>query len=333
MKPFLLMLALSWFAVLPSATNASDEETNLKKCVYIASYAKDYEWQSRLSKTIHTKLNPHCDIVSFSIDSNKNTSEASVEKRSKQALTFLQQQSPDVAIFSDDLAIQKVLIPFAKQSDSPIVFCGVNQSTQHYSLPAKNITGMIEKEPVEKIFQLFNALSPSKKFINLALLLPQGDSEKINSTAFIQASLEGHLTLRVIPTRTMDDWTKEYDALQQNTKIDGIILGNILALEGWDEQRAANVIKKTTTKPTISYATNMKPFSLLTVEKSGAEQGEWAALSAIEILKGTPAHNIPIVPSHEFKIWLNKDIENQLTEKVIPYQMKYKLNPFQGQDK
>ena len=49
----------------------------------------------------------------------------------------------------------------------------------------------------------------------------------------------------------------------------------------------------------------MMPFSTIGFTKIPQEHGEWAAQTAIEILKGKSPHEIPIVANRDWDLWLN----------------------------
>ncbi len=56
----------------------------------------------------------------------------------------------------------------------------------------------------------------------------------------------------------------------------------------------------------------MAPFVLVTLAKSGKEQGEWAAQTALSILDGTPVSEIPVTQNKKGKLIVNLVLAGKL---------------------
>lgn len=298
-------------------------------CAYIASYDLNYNWQKEITNALKTTLSNECQLDAFYMKSKKMHTQTDIAKRANEALDFLQQNKHDIAIFSDDNAIKHVMLPYTESNNRPAIFCGPNHTTRDYQLPQES-TGMIEKMPTKQSFRLFRELMPEKGLLKLAFIRPPGPSEKMDANAFIESTFNEVVTLRVVPVNSFEKWQQAFIKLQSSARIDGIILGNVLSIPDWDTDKAIQLIQKYQSKPTLSYLLNMRDYSSFTIAKSGNEQGVWAALSAIEVLQGRQASDMPIVPSHKVNIWVNSKVLDLTSNIKIPQDMLYKLSHFRS---
>ena len=88
--------------------------------------------------------------------------------------------------------------------------------------------------------------------------------------------------------------------------------GNNAGIEGWDDEEALQFVTENTQIPTGARQEWLAPYVLVTLAKSGAEQGEWSANTALSILDGTPVSDIPVAENKKGELVLNLDIAEQL---------------------
>jgi hypothetical protein len=82
-------------------------------------------------------------------------------------------------------------------------------------------------------------------------------------------------------------------------------MGSYSGIGDWDETELAVFAVEHARKLTVTSHEWMMPFSTVGFTKIPQEHGEWAAQSAIEILKGKSPREIPIVANRDWDLWLN----------------------------
>jgi hypothetical protein len=116
-----------------------------KKILYINSYHEGYEWSDGVTKGIQSILdNTDIELKIILMDTNRNTSEDFKKQAGLKAKKAIEDFKPDVVIASDDNAFKYVIMPYYKNVELLVVFCGLNWDTAIYDAPYTNTTGMIE---------------------------------------------------------------------------------------------------------------------------------------------------------------------------------------------
>ena len=288
----------------------------LPKCAYIASYEPSYAWQAELESGLRPLLSPHCQIDTFYMNSKKLLDEVALKQRAEDAHQFIQAFAPDLLIFSDDNAVKEVLMPYYRDSALPAVFCGVNESGKAYGLPYQNTTGMIEKSNFGAVLQTLQKMTSLNH--QIVYLSSTGVTEKRNIQFFEEALTKEHLLGYGIETRDEKAWQEAFIKLNQDDKVDLIVLGSYKPFKTWNRDANLAFIAKHQTKPLVAIQPWMLAYANLGITKSAKEQGEWAALTSLEILNGLKPAQIPIVPNHQFDTWVNASTAKQFPNLRIP---------------
>jgi hypothetical protein len=98
------------------------------------------------------------------------------------------------------------------------------------------------------------------------------------------------------------EWKSQYQAAQE---ADFIVMGSYSGISGWDKVELSAFAVEHARKLTVTSHDWMMPFSTIGFTKIPQEHGEWAAHTAIEILKGKSPGEIPIVANRDWDLWLN----------------------------
>ncbi len=329
-KPsFFLVLSILFFSTIAwgnTSIEANSQQQNiqpnknLKVCAYVASYAPGYEWQDQLEKSLKQTLHNHCTIKTHHMDSKKLSSLAQLQAAGLKAKAFIEEINPSLVIVSDDNAVKFVLQEHYRNSPIPFVFCGVNNSGGNYGLPFNNTTGMIETSPLGNLFKILFKNYPGKSHI--AYLTTTGTTAAKNIAEFHDIIRELQLPQSSAYRAQSDtDWKRIFIQLQNDPSVDFIILGNIAALPNWNRKENIEWVKKHTRKATAATQKWMMDYSAIGYTKIPEEQGEWAGLSAIEILEGVPIQHLAVVPNQTFTLWKNeylvKQLELPLSEELL----------------
>lgn len=331
-QPYLLVIFFLSLLPIFSATAHAEEpvEKKLPVCVYIASYAPGYSWQNGVERGLNQTLKGHCIIKTFFMNSKRVFDETALQKIGLQAVDFIEANSPNVVIVSDDNAVKYVLKAHYKDSNIPFVYCGVNSSGIPYGLPYKNTTGMIEKNPTENILTLLFSIQPSKTYI--ALLTTTGTSANRDIVEFNKVVKKLGIESSAYQVQTEEEWRKTYQQLQEDPKIDIILFSNRAALKNWNHNENIKWIKKHNHKISITTQDWMMPYVALGMNKIPDEQGLWAGQAAVAILNGTPPNQISVIPNQDFQLWINpaiaKPFKDHLPENVFSHSLIYDQKSF-----
>ena len=110
----------------------------------------------------------------------------------------------------------------------------------------------------------------------------------------------------------MEDWKKGLVQLQQQDKVDVLILENTTGMPGWDAAAAAEFVAANTKVPTGTALEHTTPFAMMGFAKIPEEQGFYAAGAALSILGGTSPKDIPVVKNKDGKLYANLKIAKAL---------------------
>lgn len=285
-------------------------------CVFIASYALDYVWQVGINAGLLPVISPKCDVRIFYMDTKNQRGKAYRIAQGQKAKAFIEANHPDVVIVSDDNAVKYVLQPYFKNSKIPFVFCGVNDTGKPYGLPYRNTTGIIERTEYSVLMNYAFQLSLGKRTI--AYLSADEVTAQKNEVAFVKMAKRLGLRYEVDKVTNFTDWKKAFLSMQNDPRIDFIVLGNFTSLAGYKDPKLKQFVFEHTRKVTASLYTWIMPYAVFGVVKLPEEQGRWAGEAALAILKGYPPTDIPVVPNRRFQLVINTALVKKLNLTLPP---------------
>ena len=122
------------------------------KLLYINSYHAGFKWsddiETGLLKALNIRKNQdgtyddsdsEVTLKIFRMDTKLNTSEEFKTQAALAAKALIEEWHPDIIVTSDDNAAKYLVVPYLKDADTPIVFCGVNWDAGIYGFPTGNI--------------------------------------------------------------------------------------------------------------------------------------------------------------------------------------------------
>ena len=220
----------------------------------------------------------------------------------------IQKFKPDLIIASDDDAVKYLVVLHFKGKEIPVVFCGVNWSAEQYGLPAANVTGMLEVLPLKENLQQIKLFNPEAR--KMLILSENSTSEQNNKilldTLFRSAGFEPEYELM----NEFEDWKIEFIAANQN--FDLIYLPTNGAIKNWNKDEAIETVSQNIKIPVITCDDFMMPYCVFGMTKVAAEQGEWAAKTALEILNGKSIREIPITQNKKSKTYFNRELAKRI---------------------
>jgi len=270
------------------------------KCLFISSYHHGYAWSDGVERGLRATLEGRCELRQFDMDAKRHKGEAYAELKALEAKALIESWRPDVVITADDHAAKYLIKPFYKDHEIPFVFCGVNWTVEEYGFPYQNVTGMIEVAPIEPLLDQAAAYAqaPQTAFYLGADTL----TERKNLNRFQQAAERRGLKLDHRLVSTTEAWLAAYEAAQ---RADFVILGSNSGINDWDRERIQQQLKRVASRMTLTNHEWMMPYTMLGLTKVPEEHGEWAAQTALLIMRGAPPASLPIVPNRMWDIWVN----------------------------
>ena len=313
-----LIVAFALGACAPSATatdqsqapaqeRGTQSEYAGKKIVYVNSYHEGYAWSDAIETGLHKVLDgTGVELTIIRLDTKNNPDPEFGKAAGAKAWSEIQALKPDVVITSDDNAQKYLVVPFMKNSTTPVIFNGVNWDASAYGYSTtSNITGMVEVELPDQLIDLLKAQAKGER---LGYITIDTETERKVVDIYNQRFFGGQLQPYWV--KTQDEFKQAFLTAQQ--EVDILFMGNNAGSDKWDEEAMKQFILQNTTVPTGSINDWMAPYSLLTLAKSGQEQGEWSAQAALSILGGTPPAEIPVTENKKGQLIVNFDLADKL---------------------
>ena len=244
------------------------------------------------------------------MDTKRNKGDEFGQQAASDVMAELEAFEPDVVIASDDNAQKYFVVPYLKDTDTPVVFCCVNWDASDYGYPASNVTGMIE---VDLVAQMIELLKPYAQGERVGYLSGESNTDIKLVKVYNERFFDGKMQASHV--QTFAEFKDKF--MQMQEEVDILYLNNS-GIEDWDDQAAEEFMVQNSRIPTGARSSWMAPFTLITVAKLGEEQGEWSAQAALRILDGTPVSDIAVTENKEGRLILNFNIAEQLDVVFAP---------------
>ena len=283
----------------------------VKRCAFVTSYHKGYEWNDGIERGLRRELEGKCEVTQFDMDTKRNPDPAFAVKAAKEIKEKLDALKPDIVITSDDNASKYLVVPYYKNQGPNVVFCGVNWSAAEYGFPFTNVTGMIEVHPIEVMLREVKATVG--KVEKVTCIGADNESEGKNCGRYERNLIAQGVKVKLSMVKTQDKWEQAIVAAQDQ---DYIIFTNNAGIDGWDGERSKAFLEKSNTRLIVSISNWMLPWSTLVFAAVPEEQGTYAAKTALAIMSGKHPADFPIVPNSEWDVFVNASMAKHLNIKV-----------------
>jgi hypothetical protein len=218
-----------------------------KKILYVNSYHEGYEWSDGVTKGILSVLdNTDIELKIILMDTKRNTSEGFMKQAGLKAKKAIEDFKPDAVITSDDNAFKYVIMPYYKNVELPVVFCGLNWDAAIYNAPYTNTTGMIEVALIPQLIKRLKRYSKGDKIGYLA-----ADVMTSKKEGYYYKKLF-NLTFREKYVKTFEEWKAAFSEMQRDADI--LIVGNCSVINDWDDNEAKLFAEEHTKIPTGNIA-------------------------------------------------------------------------------
>ena len=309
---FIMIIVGMGLAVFAGITSAEKS-----KILFVDSYHAGYEWSDGITNGILNALNVQMngdnaldhsasavELKILRMDTKRNTSEEFCQQAALKAKADIEAWQPNVIIASDDNASKYLIAPYFKETETPVVFCGVNWDASEYGFPARNVTGMLE---VELLPQLLEALQKYAKGNRIGYIASDHLTNR-KQVANFEKTFD--LTMNAKFVNSYEEWQNAFTALQDESDL--VLLGVAANLSGWDNEQVIQFVETATRIPSGCFDPWMAPLALIGYTKIPEEQGEWAAQTALQILDGASPADIPVVMNTKGQIYLNMRLAEKL---------------------
>ena len=306
-----------WFVIIPliyltiHATPAKSKECEI---LVVMSYEKENPWCEEILIGIDSILADRCGIHYFYMDTKKNMKGG--PEMAQKAYNLYQQLQPSGIIAADDNAQTMFVLPYLKEKEEvPIVFSAVNAEASAYGYPAKNITGILERNFISQSIALAKQIVPSIGTVGfLAKESPSGRAiqKQVNDEAHAYVAKLTEFKL----VRTEKELLEAVKVFRRTSDL--LFVGatsGILDKAGkpLDNRQVTQLVTEVFGKPTIGANDfHVKYGVLCAVVKSGIAQGQNAAEMLIQMLEGTPAIDIPVRTNQYGVRMINVDVMQSL---------------------
>ena len=284
------------------------------KILVVMSYEENNPWCKEIKEGIDSVLSSRCDIKYFYMDTKINFEGGPA--KAKKAYDLYLQLRPEGVITADDNAQSMFVVPYLKNKvKTPVIFCGVNDDAKKYGYPAKNVSGILERNFISESIAFAKQLVPSISTIGfISKDSPSGRAiqkqVEIESDTYL-AKFAGFKLVKTMKETlaVLEEYKKTSDALFVDAT------NGILDTDGrsLDNEQVTKIIAKFYKKPLIGANDFHVQYGVLcAVVKSGQTQGKIAAEMLVKAMDGTPFSQIPIRVNKYGKRMLNVSVMQSL---------------------
>jgi ABC-type uncharacterized transport system substrate-binding protein len=283
------------------------------KVLYIDSYHSGYAWSDGIYQGVVDVLGDKVNLQVIRMDTKRNPSIEFKKLAARKVIAKIKSYQPDAVIAADDNASEYVIAPYYKDTDLPIVFCGLNWDASRYGFPCSNVTGMIEISPIQGLLRSLYEMAEGTR---VGLLGPdvttvRKDVEVLNSKLKLEAA--------TYFATDVEDWKNGFIKLQREVDVLVLLSDGGLYNQYIDDLKRFVLVN--TKVPTGTVYDFMSKYALIAFAKVASEQGEWAAQAALKILDGTPVSSIGISHNKKGHMILNFSIleatQIEVPQKII----------------
>lgn len=278
-----------------------------QRVLVVMSYHEDYTWTRDIREGIESRLAARCELEFFYMDTKHNL--AAGAQKAREALALFNQFKPHGVIAADDNAQALFVVPHLRDMvDTPVIFCGVNAAPEAYGYPAKNVTGVLERQHFRETIAFAQMLRPSIRTVGI-MMCPTPTTEALQDQIKKE---EASYPAQILPTTLVLTFEKALqEAARLRSECDALVLNNLNGLldengKPMPEKDIFGPLTKRFGKMTIGILPDhVKYGALLTVANSGVEQGDLAAEMLLKCLQGTPVKALPITRNRKGQRMIN----------------------------
>ena len=243
-----------------SASTIADDDERL--CLYVSSYHQGYAWSDGIERGLRQSLKEQCQLVQLDMNTKRRKTTSNKILAGQKAYELVQSLQPDVVITSDDNAAKYFIVPYLMDTETQVVFSGINWTVEEYGFPAENVTGIVEVAPVKPMLLqgLKSAGKPQNTSTRIAYLGAKTLTEIKNYNRFNAVAQTMGLVVDSILAEDFDTWKTAFKLVQD---YDLIVMGSNSGIENWDAEEAVATAEKFSRKLSLTNHKWMMPYSAI----------------------------------------------------------------------
>lgn len=261
-----------------------------QRILFINSYHVGYGWSDKIERsflaaldvlpedaTASTAGNNQYSIRFIRMNSKNHPGEARLRKVAETIKAAIAEWQPNLIVLSDDNAVKYLVDHLKGLHDLPVLFCGVNWDAAIYGLPADNLRGMVEVDPMDQLVKFLKPYARGTRigFLGVDRITTHKELEAYRTELGIEFAA-------VHKVKTFDDWKEALARLQDQA--DMIVLSTVSGIEGWREEEAVAFTENTIQVPTGTTLSVLAPIFVAGIVRVAEEQGWWIGQQARAIL-------------------------------------------------
>lgn len=314
------LLLLFVLTLMAAAATSRPAFAQRQRVLVIMSYEEEYVWEQDIRRGIQAGLGAHCELRFFYMDTKHHL--AGGAQKAREALALFNRFKPHGVIAADDNAQSLFVVPYLRNRvDTPVIFCGVNAAPDTYGYPAKNVTGVLERQHFRETIAFAQMLQPSIRTVGF-LMRPTPTTEALQDQ--IEKERASYPT-RILPTTPVHTFEKAMQAVERlRSECDALVLNNLNGLlddngKPMEERKIFGPLARRFGKmPLGTIPVHVEYGALLTVANSGVEQGSLAAEMLLKCLRGTPIKDLPITRNRKGQRMINLKVMRALGIQPVP---------------
>lgn len=276
-----------------------------RRILYVDSYHETYAPNILSRKAFAARMLPQGIAIRYAfLDTKKSEAHSAHCPHVSAILQTISNWRPHLLVAADDAAVKLLVAPHLRGKALPVIFIGVNWSTAEYGLPAANVTGQIEVDPIQPLVRELQRFARGRR---LGFLASDSIPDRKSLYWYTRQGIVFH---RIFFASTFAEWQQRYRQLQH--EVDLLLIRNTSSLQGWDEQQARTFVLAHTRIPTGTVNTHQTRLVLLSFAKDNREFGEWAAGAAVRILQGHKPATLPVATNRRARIRINMRLARTL---------------------
>lgn len=307
-------------ALMATSAVSAHAAAQTYRILVVMSYDEVYHWERDIRQGIEDTLADLGELRFFYMDTKRHLDGG--EKKAREAFELYEAFKPHGVIAADDNAQSLFVVPYLRNRvETPVIFCGVNSTPDAYGYPARNVTGVLERDYFRETIAFAQLIKPD---IHTACFL----MNTTPTTAVLKEQITKEMATYPVEIPTVDRVRTFSEALEATDRLrpscDALVLTNLSALSDGDgtpmtEKDLLGPLAKRFGKVTLgSIPSHVEYGALLTVANSGIEQGTLAARMLHKCLRGTPISDLPITRNRKGQRIINLKMMEALGIKPVP---------------
>jgi ABC-type uncharacterized transport system substrate-binding protein len=307
----LAILLVILLGIAPFGDNLQAAES-ARKILHVDSYHQGNEWNDRILAALQSTFkDKNVELRVVYLDAKRRSSDAEIRASAQNAKNIIHEFKPDVVTISDDPAAQYLVMDHLRDTEIPVLFCGLNWDASVYGLPYRNTSGMVEVSPIPQIIRLLRQHARGSRLGFLA-----EDTDVKRKELEYHQKLFGITYERTYFVRSHADWKEAFLRAQQ--EVDMLLILGVGALPDWDPADARRLAEERSQIPSGTDFEWLTPVALMGVAKYPEEQGRWIGQAALRVLEGVRPSDIPLTYNREGELFFNARIARRIGVTAAP---------------